>query len=141
VERLEGDNKYHAEQHGLQVSANPVLCILCFSEEYFGLLFLLLHLVSWFETFVPSEKNTFRRILLVCDICCFAYPNLLGTKRLGCCCDLTNAFVRELTCGGVSSRQGPSTEHWPLLEMDPDWIRMTATQLPSSNHRPAGQHE
>jgi len=27
VERLEGDNKYHAEQYGLQVPTNPVQCI------------------------------------------------------------------------------------------------------------------
>lgn len=26
VERLEGDNKYHAENHGLQVTQYPALC-------------------------------------------------------------------------------------------------------------------
>jgi len=27
VERLEGDNKYHAERYGLQVPTNPALCV------------------------------------------------------------------------------------------------------------------
>jgi hypothetical protein len=82
VERLEGDNKYHAEQHGLQVSAIPVLCILCFWEEYFGLLFLLLHLVSWFETFVPSEKILSEEFFLFEIFVVLPTPTYLGLKGL-----------------------------------------------------------